>query len=150
MRKKDWKWFGNAGHFICGSDCRFHLCTQVGNYLISTVGQYLPSRVSREIHAKVYDPEWLLENGHLRGDDFDQAYMKKFGYESIGCDRTFETMVFRAGKPCDAKECGCGLPELEGLELDFEPANNAGNATKNHMKLCEKWSRNRSLKAKRK
>jgi len=35
-----WKWFGYAGHFIGGNSCYFHLCTQVGKYLISTVGEY--------------------------------------------------------------------------------------------------------------
>jgi len=36
--KEQWKWFGFPGHFICAERCRFRLCTQVGNYLISTVG----------------------------------------------------------------------------------------------------------------
>ena len=35
-----WKWFGYAGHFIGGNSCYFHLCTQVGKHLISTVGEY--------------------------------------------------------------------------------------------------------------
>jgi len=34
-----WKWFGDAGHFICSQWCQFHLCTLVGKYLISTVGK---------------------------------------------------------------------------------------------------------------
>ena len=37
-----WKWFGHAGHFICGTHCRFHPPTQVGKYLISTVGEDWP------------------------------------------------------------------------------------------------------------
>ena len=32
------KHFGYPGHFICATSCRFHLTTQVGKYLISTVG----------------------------------------------------------------------------------------------------------------
>jgi hypothetical protein len=36
------KWYGRAGHFICGDQCLFHLCTQVDQYLISTVGDYYP------------------------------------------------------------------------------------------------------------
>jgi len=35
---KDWKWFGYPGHFICSEHCTFHLCTLVGQYVISTVG----------------------------------------------------------------------------------------------------------------
>lgn len=37
------KYFGNAGHLCVSSQCRFHICTQVGKYLISTVGEYFPS-----------------------------------------------------------------------------------------------------------
>lgn len=37
-----WKWFGLPGHFIAAASCRHHLCTQVGRYLVSTVGDYYP------------------------------------------------------------------------------------------------------------
>lgn len=136
----NWKWFGNAGHFICGSNCRFHMCTQVGDYLVSTVGQLWPSRVVREIHAQVYDSAWLAENKQLLGDDFEDAYMKRFGYEEIGLNRTFETMVFKAGTPCKAKSCNCGLPVIDGDELDSNSYNNAKDATEGHMELCDKWA----------
>lgn len=138
---QNWKWFGHAGHFICGAWCRFHLCTQVGNYLVSTVGEYWPERGSREIHAQIHDPKWFAENVNLKGDYFDSAYMKKFGFETIGWDRKYETMVFKAGPPCASKECGCGLPEISGSELDFEGCNDAGAATANHLKLCRKFAR---------
>lgn len=52
------------------------------------------------------------------------------------CDR-----VFKAGKACAAKGCGCGLPSINGMELDFAGYNDAGSATKGHMKLVKKWSR---------
>lgn len=139
--KNNWKWFGNAGHFICSQWCRFHMTTLVGKYIVSTVGEYWPERGSREIHASVYDPKWLEENRNLKGDEFDFAYMKKFGYKKIGCDRTFETMVFKAGKLCVAVGCKCGLPKIVSSELDYLPANDARTATKNHMKLCDKWSK---------
>lgn len=142
---REWKWFGNAGHFICGASCRFHLTTQVGKYIVSTVGQYWPERPVREIHATVHDPAWFMAHGHLKGDEFDAEYMNKFGYEQIGCDRTFETMVFKAGKTCKASGCDCGLPKIEPSELDYEPANTAGEATKNHMKLCQKWAKKEVL-----
>lgn len=143
MKKLDaskWKWFGDAGHLIVGQWCRFHLTTQVGKYLVSTVGKYWPERGSREIHASVHDPKWLTENRYRKGDDFDFHYMKRFGYETIGCDRTYETMVFPAGEPCKAKECGCGMPEIGGSEIDYAPANDAGTATANHLKLCRKYA----------
>ena len=138
---KNYKWFGLAGHFICASWCRFHLCTQVGGYLISTVGQYWPERGSREIHAQICDPGWLAENCELKGDYFDAAYMKRFGYEDIGCNRKFETMVFKAGVLCTAKECGCGQPSIDGSELDFDAYNTVKEATEGHMAMCEKWAK---------
>lgn len=143
----NWKWFGHAGHFICGHQCRFHLATKVGKYLVSTVGELWPERGSREIHAKVHDPQWLAENIHLKGDIFDHAYMSRFGFEEVGCDRKYETMVFLAGKPCKSKSCGCGLPVISGSELDFQGYNNAGDATRGHLKLCQKWSKKQNKKA---
>lgn len=32
--------FGNAAHLIVGNWCRFHIATQIGEVLISTVGEY--------------------------------------------------------------------------------------------------------------
>lgn len=40
--KTDWKWYGLPGHFIGASRCYFHLCTVIGDYIISTVGHYHP------------------------------------------------------------------------------------------------------------
>ena len=39
INPNNWKWFGSPGHFNGGAWCRFHLCTQVGKYVISTVGE---------------------------------------------------------------------------------------------------------------
>lgn len=141
---KNWKWFGHAGHFICADKCRFHLTTKVGKYLVSTIGEWWPERGSREIHARVYDADWLAKNVHLKGNEFDFAYMKKFGFETIGFDRKYETMVFLAGEPCKIKECGCGLPKILGSELDFDGYNNAGDAASGHLKMCKKWSKRAS------
>jgi len=65
-----WKWFGNAGHFCAARHCMFHLTTQVGEYLVSTVGEYRPP------FSKTGEPE------------------------EIGLDRLFETMVFRVSGQC--------------------------------------------------
>lgn len=136
-----WEWYGVAAHLIVGQWCRFHLATKVGGYLVSTVGEYWPERASREIHAKVYDPAWLATNSSLLGDRFDHAYFQRFGYETIGCERTYETMVFEAGKPCDAEGCGCGLPEISGSELECNGYNDRRSAQDGHLKLCKKYAR---------
>jgi hypothetical protein len=138
-----WKWFGHAAHLIVGSDCRFHMATLIGKYMISTVGEYWPDRQVREIHAKVHDPEWLSENQHRRGDDFDSAYMQRFGYETIGCDRKYETMVFNV-HPGEECKCGCGLPQMDYSEIDASVANEAKAAREGHMKLCAKYARRKS------
>lgn len=40
--ESEWVWCGFAGHFGASDACRFHLNTRVGNYRISTVGDYHP------------------------------------------------------------------------------------------------------------
>lgn len=42
-----WQWYGSPAHFIGGYSCRFHLATKVGEYVISTVGDYDPSNSRR-------------------------------------------------------------------------------------------------------
>lgn len=43
-----WKWCGYAGHFIAADSCRFRMCTQVGDWLISSVGDMLDSKGKRQ------------------------------------------------------------------------------------------------------
>jgi hypothetical protein len=38
--REKWKYRGMPGHFCGSRRCRFHLCTAIGNYLISSVGAY--------------------------------------------------------------------------------------------------------------
>ena len=138
--REKWEWFGNAGHLIVSQDCRFHLTTLVGPWLVSTVGQRWPCRASREIHAEIDDPQWYEKNRALKGDYFDNAYMKRFGYHEVGYQRLFETMIFKAGKRCQAKDCGCGLPDISGSEVDMEGYKTAGEAAIGHYRMCEKWA----------
>lgn len=135
MTAKNWKWFGNAGHFICADWCQFHLCTQVGKYLVSTVGDYFPEQSTREILAK--SKNVVLEG---IGDARRADYMRKIGYDQVGCDRKFETMVFKTSGKCKAKGCGCGLPRIIPSELDFLGYNDRKSANAGHMKLCKKWA----------
>lgn len=41
--KKHWIWLGTAGHFIGSRHCQFRLNTHIGNFRVSTVGEYLDS-----------------------------------------------------------------------------------------------------------
>lgn len=136
MKKDRWVWMGHPGHFICSYACRFHLNTYVGGYIVSTVGEWWPERAIREIHAKIHDPVWFDEHKALLGDNFDSAYMKKFGYEDIGCDRKYETMVFKARKA--GHKC-CPYEADVSRDMDMKSYNKPEDAFKGHMQLCEKW-----------
>lgn len=130
---KKWIWMPHPGHFICSSSCRFKLNTYVGKYIVSTVGEYFPDSEVRKIFAA---SRGIAVVG--MGDAWDSDYLKKIGYEEIGCGRKYETMVFRSRK---SKHKCCPYETLNGRELDFLGYNTAEDATKGHMKLCEKWSR---------
>ncbi|RMG89795.1 MAG: hypothetical protein D6706_20640 [Chloroflexi bacterium] len=120
--QSEWKWSGHAGHLCVGRWCRFHLHTQVGRVIVSTVGEYLHPR-------------------HSGGSEQAEAeYLKEHGYEEIGYGRKYETMVFMAGKPCDAPGCCCGFPTHNGLEEDSAAYNDARSANEGHMEMCLKWA----------
>jgi len=134
VKREKWIWMPHSGHFICGNDCRFHLNTYVGKYIVSTVGELWPDSSVRAIKAKCRGIEIVG-----RGDSWDFDYMKKIGYDEIGYNRKYETMVFRAKRSSENKCCPWRMES--GRELDFSGYNEAESAFKGHMKLCEKWSR---------
>lgn len=73
----NWKWFGEAGHFICADMCRFHLHTHVGNYCVSTIGGYYPSnsKFMDKVNLEGYyetmvfkideNGAWILDDEHI-------------------------------------------------------------------------------------
>lgn len=115
----EWKWYGNAGHLCVGRWCRFHLATEIGDYLVSTVGEYVHPTKSK---ASEYEESLFLAE-HPLG-------------EEIGCGRLFETMVFRVDGHCVAEGCNCGMPKVAGFELASSGYNTRKDATEGHMKLC--------------
>lgn len=86
--ENEWIWQGHPGHFCAASYCRFHLATRVGDYLISTVGDYYTN------------PE--------------DGERKEIGYSADG-SAWFETYVFKVAGTLD---CGCaevdGWSEIDG------------------------------------
>lgn len=119
----EWEWFGDAGHFVCSQWCRFHLCTKVGEWLVSTVGAYVHPR-------------------HGRGSEQQEAAWLKTNWpgEDIGAGRKFETMVFRAGERCAGEECNCGMPEIDGGDVDFRGYNTTHEAAVGHLALCRQYA----------
>jgi hypothetical protein len=132
MNKSDWTWMPHPGHFIGGNNCRFHLNTYVGEYIVSTVGEYLPDSAVREILAKSRGIE--LEG---KGDYREYDYLKKNGYEKLGLDRLYETMVFKAGP---SKDPCCPFRATDFSNLDFDGYNTPEDAFKGHLAMCDKWS----------
>lgn len=48
---EEWRWFGSPMHCIVGPRCAFHLGTQVGNYLVSTIGEYYPDGPYKDVDS---------------------------------------------------------------------------------------------------
>lgn len=114
MKTISWTWYGHAGHLCVASSCRFHLCTKVGKYLISTVGDYY-RECSRE----------TIGSGE---DDFFETYV-------------FRTL---RGSSCTDKACGCGLPEIDLENIEGIRCATAVEAAKTHMNMCRKYERRKS------
>ena len=122
-------WMPHAGHFICANHCRFHLNTYVNGYIISTVGEYVPDsavrKIARETRGRPTD---------LQGD----AEEDEFGFEQLGNNRTYETMVFKARK--SDYRC-CPYEMAVPNELDFQGYLDSGAAYKGHLAMVKKWQK---------
>ena len=131
ISEKGWVWMPHPGHLCVSDECKFHLNTYVGKYIVSTVGEYLPDSEVREILARA---KKIKLKG--KGDDRLANYMEKIGYENIGYKRKYETMVFKAKK---SKYKCCPYVAANWEELDFEGYNSAEDAFKGHYRMCQKW-----------
>lgn len=86
---QDWLWYGHAAHFVGGWDCHFHLATEVGGVLVSTVGEYKPDG----------------------GRDHN--------FKEIGSGRTYETFVFKTGPGRCECGCGLpDVPEFLEIDSE--------------------------------
>lgn len=132
----------HPAHFICARDCKFHMATYVGGYIVSTVGELEPDMAVREIYARV---KGVTLKGV--GDERRADAMKKLGWEEIGCDRTYETMVFKARRAAKDRQC-CPWEIDVAFEVDFAAYNDADAAFAGHNKLCAKWAKKTSKSVK--
>lgn len=134
MKKDKWIWMPHAGHLIVGHQCQFKLNTYVGEYIVSTVGEYMPDSAVREILAE--SRKMFLKG---KGDEREADWLKKNnGFETIGCDRKYETMVFKAVK--STYKC-CPYKINVSKEMDMQGYNTPEDAYKSHLELCDKWSK---------
>ena len=93
-------WYGSAGHFCAAGMCKFHLCTEVGEYLVSTIGEYYPK---------------------------EKGKMEPIG---AGLSNFYETYVFnldgtRCGCGCGLP--GYELSEIEGIRYETPKEANEGH-----------------------
>lgn len=135
--RAEWEWYGSPGHLIVAEDCRFHLATVIGPWLVSTVGEWLPDSSAWHIYA---DSRNVTLEG--RGDARRADFKRKVGYIEIGAGRLYETMVFPIGdERCAAPDCDCGMPVVqEWGELDSDGYNLRGDAQRGHLAMCETWA----------
>ena len=106
---------GCAGHFIAARSCAWRRHTQVGEYRISSVGNYFPTQEGER--ASIGD----------------------------GPDSFFETCVFKTtGHPSAGNE-GCGCHEVEDwCEIDSERYATAGEAQEGHERYVAKYEKEQS------
>lgn len=108
--ESEWRWFGHAGHYIVARSCLHHLHTRVGNFRISTVGDY----------RYPHDASTATEVGF---DRLYETYVFRLDGECAQCD-----------PPCHQGEVA------DWCEIDSLPANDATAAEANHMALCRKYA----------
>jgi hypothetical protein len=157
--KSDWIWMPHAGHLVIGDMCKFRLNTYVNGYIVSTVGEYWPDEAVRRIYLdtrRKYPKLEIAEDGKvisktqlndenieliksLKGDHFDEVYLKFFGYEEVGLNRLYESMVFKARESKDTPCCPW-VTDSGGI-LDMQGYNDPKEAFDGHVALCEKWDK---------
>lgn len=143
MAKQDWAWMPCAGHFILGKYCRYHLCTYVNGYIISTIGQLWPDDNIRRIYAESHNK--LNPNNQidlsLKGDDFDREYFKKKGFHGLGFpeeESVYETMVFKGKKRDEGSQC-CPYMVSDWGDLDCNRYSDAAEAYQGHLRFCQEY-----------
>lgn len=128
VEHKDWQHFGMGLHLIVGWDCRYHQGTLIGDFVVSTVGAFVPSGKFDE------------STGKYRGRKDSERYE----LETIGAgeDSFYETMVFRAvGRQHESCQC----PGIDGVELWCERYSNHTSADAGHRAICEWVAEHQSI-----
>lgn len=64
---EDWRWCGSPHHFCAASRCHFGFTTFVGDYVVSTVGEYRPDGPSSDLDTLAIGPDSFYETMVFRG-----------------------------------------------------------------------------------
>jgi hypothetical protein len=116
--ERNWVWCGYPGHFIASNNCRMHMHTRVGDFRVSTVGDYHPPSIEA---GQVGVPE---------------KNMQQIG---AGPDAFFETMVFEVeghGSHGEGDVVDWGGVTMERYAT-------AEQAEQGHMMLCREYTKKR-------
>jgi hypothetical protein len=113
-----WVWCGYAGHFVASKSCHFHLHTRVGNYRISTVGDYHPDgqKEAKPIGAgpdSLYETYVFVVQGHGQHGEGEVTEWSEVDGERYGTAEEAEKGHMRYcyqydGKPAPAQIDGPG------------------------------------------
>jgi hypothetical protein len=109
MSRSDWYWSGYPGHFIGADSCCFSLHTRVGDYRISTIGDYRLNSSSG------------VEKQTL----------------GVGEKDFFETMVFELEDEIDPEAPEGAVKEWSGR--DCRRYAESREAERGHYEFCEKY-----------
>jgi hypothetical protein len=104
-----------GSHFIGSESCHFGITDVVGDFIISTTGDYRPM-------------------SPIEGYDGRQ--------HEIGYGRFYETMVFRdSGERCEDASCKCGgIPMARSFrELDFDGYKTQDEARRGHAAMVARY-----------
>jgi hypothetical protein len=103
---------GCPGHLIAASYCHWRRHTQIGNYRVSSIGNYFPDRDGKRDTI------------------------------GAGDDAFFETMVFRLTDTPEAESEGCGCRSVVSwIEIDGTRYATAGEAQAGHEAMVKKYLR---------
>lgn len=138
-----WEWYGQPAHFKFSFNCHFHMATVVGEWIISTVGQYLPPESEWKFNADQRGPRVWRAINQLSGTARVRAYLHLVGFEHVGVeqDEVYETMAFWLGKKpqrCSMPGCHCGVPgPASWCEVLRVGSATPAQARTAHMHACE-------------
>lgn len=137
IKRADWKWYGQATHFICANECRFHMATRVGALLVSTVGAWMQDSIRKsfldEENGLAKWEAWIAPGLRL-------GLTKPNGMHVIGAERFYETAIFEIGGYCETPDCDCGgLPNI-GENVAMIGYSTSAEAQAGHIDVCEEYS----------
>ena len=88
---------GRAGHFIGAADCSFHLHHRVGNFRVSTVGEYHPFTFRHEAVTLGYQPDSFYETMVFPVTDCDDHMGDADFSAELACERYATAEAAEAG-----------------------------------------------------